>query len=119
MRLDGFGPEFVAFGGEVQEVGHEALGEDAVVVEEGVGDIEVVHPLSAVEFGDDAVDLVVDFALGIFGFFATREDSEEKDLSLGTASTDIGDDAGNALGGLGGVLFGCLLYTSPSPRDRG
>ena len=49
-------------------------------------------------------------------------DGGQNDLRIKPASTDkFADCPGNALGILfqeiGGTCMGCLLYTSPSPRD--
>ena len=89
-RREGFGPAGVAFGGEMEEIGHDFLGKRAVGLEEGGIDVEEGDIRAEVEFGEGGVDFVVVEAFRVAGFFRAGEDGEQRDFglreSLGRAS---------------------------------
>ena len=89
----------------MEGIGHDRLGKNAVFFEEGIAHVEVVHALSFGKGGDVLVNIKIDFSFNIVGLFASREDAEEKDFSFGATGAHDGDDAGDAVSGLGGVLF--------------
>ena len=49
LRLDGFGPDFVALLPRMEGVGHDLFSEDTVGSEEFIGNVEVVNALAGVE----------------------------------------------------------------------
>ena len=107
-RLHGVGPDAVALGAEVQEVGHDVAGDRAVVLEEALADVEILDRLAVVELGDLRVDrrqLVADRAR----LLAAGEDAQEEDLGLGELLAERLDDGGHAVGDrLGGVRAGVV-----------
>jgi hypothetical protein len=103
--LDRLGPALVTLGGEVQVVGHDVLGQLAVVVEEGRGDVLVEDLLVIGVALDDLVDRDVQLAVRVVGGLAAGEDAEQEDLGLGAFLLDAVDDRLDARGGVLGLVL--------------
>ena len=96
------GPEVVAFFGEVKLIGHDALGEFALFVHEGSGDVEVVDLFAIGELGDLVVGSEIYQAAWVCVGLAAGEDREEEDFGFWGLCTEFLDDLFHAIGDLGG-----------------
>ncbi len=106
LVFDGGGPEFVAFGAEVEEVGHDVFGESAVGLEEGGADVHEGDGFAVGEGLEEIVDGGVVDAEFVGGFFAAWEDAEEEDLGIGEFGVELVEDGFDAGGGVGGWFSG-------------
>ena len=80
--LDGVGPDFVAFFGKVEVVGHDVAGDAAVFGEEFMAKIDPENVFAVGEFLDDLVGEEKFSALWCW-VLAAREDGNEKDFGGG------------------------------------
>jgi len=88
----------------MQEVGHDVLGQRALLLGKLRADIEVFDALAVVEFGDlliDRRDLLADRRAGLG---AAREDAQQQHLGLRRTVAEFGDDGLDALGNLLGAV---------------
>lgn len=98
LGFHGFGPDLVALFFRVESVGHDFLGEDALVVEEFVVEFEIVDGFAVIEAGDMLVDHFIEKARLVGWIDGAGEDAEEEDFGLGAAFFDKRDDLFDALG---------------------
>ncbi len=106
-RGNGVRPDLIAFRVQVQEVGHDFLGERAVGFEELRAEVEIVDFVAVVKLRDDRVHGLVFIASRIVRVTGSaREDSEQKDFGFSRAFVNGADDVANA----GGHFFGRIFF---------
>ena len=91
VGFDGFGPEAVAGGGEVQEIAHHVLGDLAVGLDEEVADVEEANGVAVVELVQGLVDLECFGALSA-EILAKGENAQEKDFGVGQPLAEFPDE---------------------------
>ena len=116
---DGIGPDLVAFGVEMEQVGHDFFGEGAVRFEEFRAEVEVVYGFPVVELGDDGVHGLVLVALRVICVTCSaREDAEEEDFGVLRALVDGADDVTDSVGDFfWGVLLGAAVVGADHEND--
>ena len=103
--LQGLGPQGVACGIEMKEVGHDFFSEGAIGLEEGGCHVEKVYVFVIDERLAEAIDFIVEAAHFIVFARCTREDVVEDDFGLrGTRANEF-DDGRNALCRFDWILF--------------
>ena len=108
-RGDGICPDLIAFRVQVEEVGHDFLGERAVGFEELSAEVEIVDFVAVVKLRDDCVHGLVFVTARIVRIACpAREDSEQKDFCLRRALVDGADDVANA----GSHFFGRVFLSA-------